>query len=392
MPPKGSRKAKPKAKATYGKARTYSKTKFRGYGKRKSYSKKRSYKRKPSYKKGSYKRTYKRRALPGGTGKTIGSYRRNLNVNLSARRELGMLRSTTPGRLLQLSLTAATPAIYSLFFVSNSTNVGLINSFLPTSVQVLPPTGLVEEVYSKFYNAMVMYNKIGIRLTRTDANKAYGAIKLALTPIQYSDYSSCLTATPSPTTTWVGSTPTLKFANQCDMPHTIVRNMVGGSSDALNSAYISSSVRPDYLYNQPGWQLTADPAVFGRLGFSEQNGTPIALACTVVWVLSIFHESPTTTDTSIIALDIHETWKLKAWDAVPAFLISENKQRALDAIVVPTKRPLVESKEESKFEMEPEPEWEDAVAALRLGPKPPGPAAAPLGPPALLRRTVSKRM
>jgi len=278
-----------------------------------------------------------RKALPGSVGKTIGSYRKNLNVNLSARRELGMLRSDTPGRILALTLTAATPAIYSLFFFSNTTNAGLINSILPSSVNVLPPTGLVEEVFSKFYHAMVMYNKIGIRLTRTDANKAYGAVKVALTPIQYSDYSSCLTATPSPTTTWVGSTPTLKFANQCDMPHTIVRNMTGGASDALNSCYISSAVKPNYLYNQPAWQTTPDPAVFGRLGFSEQNGTPIALACAVVWVLSIFHESPTTTDTSLFAVDIHETWKLKAWDAVPAFLIAENKDRAAAAIVVPEK-------------------------------------------------------
>lgn len=351
MPPKGSLKRRRNVKSASfkRKKRSYSTIRKRSYKGRKSAPKR-------SYKKRSYKRKSSRKALPGSTGRTVGSYRKMLNVNLFARRELGMLRSTTPGRILPLSLVAGTSTVYSMFFYANSTNVGLINGILPTSVAVLPPTGLVEEVYSKFYNSMVMYNKIGIRISRTDANKAYGAMKIALTPIQYSDFSSVLTAAPGPTTQWVGSTPTLKFANQCDMPHTIVRNMNGAASDALNSAYISSSIRPEYLYNQPGWQTTPDSAVPSRLGFSEQNGVPIALSCAVVWVLSLFYESPTTTDISLLAIDIHETWKLKAWDAVPAFLIAENKQRATDAIIIPQK--AGESKSERKEDDEMDEEFE----------------------------------
>lgn len=318
---------------------------------KRSFSAKRSYSKKYSKKKGSKssykrsmrkagpkkKRSYKRKAVTEGSGPTIGSYNKRMNVNLWARRELGLLTSTTPGRIMSVSLNINTPLCYSMFIYANTTNVGLINGILPTALNILPPTALVEEVYSKFYSSMVMNNKLTIKFRHTDGNKAYGAVKIAMTPIQYSDYSSVLTAAPSPTTTWVGGTPALKFANQCDFPGTVVRDFTGAASDALNATTISSSVEPQYLYNQPGWQMTPDSAVPSRLGFSEQNGVPIALSCAVVWVVTFFFCNPIITDTSLISCDFEERWKVKAWDAVPAFLVAANAKKRAELVPPPVK-------------------------------------------------------
>lgn len=167
-----------------------------GYGRKRVYRGRASYKRRTfrSYKARSFKRkrvSYKRR-LPGSTGRTKGSYGRNLNPVYAYRREKGFLRTQWVGTFTTPTLTAGSSQIYSLFFVGNTVNAAGNIAYLPSSMSDGyrgPP--LSDSIYSWFYASMVMYNSLGLKITRTDQNADYGEWEFALTPIRYVDRLTC---------------------------------------------------------------------------------------------------------------------------------------------------------------------------------------------------------
>lgn len=329
-----------------------SKSRKRTYKKRTFGKRKRTAKRRPSmkYRKRSYKKRYR---IKGTVGKTKGAYSKLLNPLRLYRREIGKLKSMSPGNTISVSVTVGTPVTYSIFFVGNTTNQGIMNTYLPASFNMIPPDGLQEEVYANYYQSMVMYHRLGIKITKADQNADYGPVRFLLTPIKYDDYSTCLTSTPSTTTVWVGSTPQAKYSNQHAMPHSTSAMINGAtSSGIMNNCWIQNSIKPGYIFTQPSWETTADAD--GRLAYAEQTGVGISYAADrIIWCLTCYFERPTTTSTVIFTADVYQTWKVKAWEPVPAFLITENKEKKNAAVPAPEKpHPLPERKEDDEMSFE----------------------------------------
>jgi len=287
------------------------------------------------------KRGTRKMGLPGTRGKTEGSYGRMVNPVRKFRREHGMLRSFSPGNTASHPMIVGAPFCVSYFFVANSVNAPTQQGYLPASFNLRPPDGLDEQVYSKYYTSNVMWSSIGIRITKADQNADYGPIRVALTPMRYSDHVACLTAAPgSVGAAWQGATPQAQYANQVEHPHTREAKMMNGatSSGIMNNTYIRNSVRPDYVYTEPNWQSLVDGN--GKLLFTETLAVGITTAAQVIWVLTFYHERPTTTSSALFTVDVAYSSKIKAWDPIPAFLITENEKKREAAVPLPTKPEL----------------------------------------------------
>jgi len=292
------------------------------------------------YRRKTYKRKIRRtrKALPGGRGKTTGSYSKMLNPMRTARRELGMLRSFSPGNTLTFSNIAGAAACYSFCFVANSIDAATQQQYLPTTFNLRPADGLQEELYSKFYSSNVVWSSLGLRIFRADVNADYGPVRFALTPLRYSDCGVCLTNYPSATgQSWVGSTAQSKFSNQAEHPHTRQGKLIAGatSSGLMNNTYLRNSIRPEYIYTEPNWQSLTTSS--GTLRFIESLGVGITSAASIIWVLTFYFERPTNTSSSIFTVDVSMSHKIKAWDPIPAFLITQTEQKRSEAVPLPVK-------------------------------------------------------
>jgi len=305
---------------------------------------KRVYKRKGYTKKRSYtkKRYTRKRGLPGPTGKTHGRYSTMLNFNRSYNREHGMLKSFTPGQIASVSVSTGVPLTQSYILVANTLDAATMQQYLPAGMTIRSADGVVEQVWSNFYSANVMYSKLGVKITRADQNTDYGPVRVCLTPLRFSDYVVCLTSAPSVAgCKWVGATPTAAFANQTEHNRTRQCKMMNGaaSSGIMNNTFISNSVRPGFVYTEPMWEAASNAS--GNLVFAESQGVGIGASGQVLWILTLFFERPTATGTAVFTFDFYNTMRMKAWDPVPAFLITENKERRADAIPPPVKPPHV---------------------------------------------------
>lgn len=326
----------PKAFTTYKRKRSTKGRSVKGTYARRRSVKHTAYRKKAYRAKRSYKRTRRstKGGLPHSRVRTMGSYSRVRQSSKAPRK--GHFQLSQRIEFLDVIPTATTAigAISNFFIQTN--NIGLdsfaaagdnyrslVASAAVESASYLP-RGVNEDVWNQFYHAVVIGTAIKLRFQRSaqSQNPSDYRAYIALTPLDYDQWYAThvdtgATLYAKPTDTWKGTTASDQWNTCINTPGTVYREL-GAIASPQMSVTLHGKKNMNYFITEPLWQANLQYQNF-------VTGRPNLVNGYQAWWCVTYYQ-PEGFATAVpchMSVTMDQRWFVKAYDPVPATLITE---------------------------------------------------------------------